>query len=48
MKLKRSVDIEGNEEELNSWYTGKVMEMRMTHGYPGLPWEMQKNYYLNI
>jgi hypothetical protein len=48
MKSKRSADIEGKEEEPNTWYTGKVMEMRTTHGYPGPPWEMQKNYYPNI
>jgi hypothetical protein len=48
MRLKKSADIEGKEEEPNTWYTGKVMETRMTHGYPGLPWEMQKNYYPNI
>jgi hypothetical protein len=42
------VDIEGKEEEPNTWYIGKVMETRTTHGYPGLPWEMQKNYYPNI
>jgi hypothetical protein len=48
MKLSRSVDIEEKEEEPNTWYTGKVMEMRTTHGYPGLQWEMQKNYYPNI
>jgi hypothetical protein len=48
MRLRKSEDIKRKEEEPNTWYTGKVMEMRMTHGYPGPPWEMQENYYLNI
>jgi hypothetical protein len=48
MRLKKSEDKERKEEEPSTWYTGRVMETRMTHGYPGPLWEMLKNYYLNI